>query len=443
MPETRYARSDDVNIAYQVVGDGPRDLVYIPGWVSNVEVMWEDRAMAGFLNRLASFTRLITFDKRGTGMSDRVAPDQLPSLEVRMDDLRAVMDQVGSTKATLLGHSEGGNMSILFAATYPDRVDRLILVGSYAKRVWSDDYPWAPTPEERQANIKETEEHWGDAESIIVYMASSLADDEAFKQWISKYARLGASPKDAATLLRMNTEIDTRSILPSISVPTLCIYKTGDLDVNIEEGRWMASRIPDSKFVEIQGGDHWLAAGGGEEVLDAVEEFVTGQLMERPATRVLTTVLFTDIVGSTELASTMGDEAWKELLNRHNEIVRTMIRQFRGREVSTAGDGFLATFDGPARAVNAARAISDSVAALGFQIRAGVHTGEVELVGEDVAGISVHIGARIAGLGEPGDILVSRTVKDLVAGSGLTFEERGSYELKGVPETWQVFAATA
>ncbi len=441
MPETRYARSDDVNIAYQVVGDGPRDLIYVPGWVSNVEIMWDDPVMAGFLERLASFARVILFDKRGTGMSDRVPPDQLPSLEVRMDDLRAVMDEVGSEKATLLGHSEGGAMSVLFSATFPERVERLILVGSYAKRVWSEDYPWAPTPEERDVVIRETEESWGKPNSMAMHMAPSLAGDEAFKHWISRYTRLGASPKDAATLLRMNTDIDTRSILPSISMPTLCIYKTGDLDVKVEEGRWIASRIPNSRLVTIQGGDHWLAGGGHDEVLDAIEEFVTGNLPSQPITRVLTTVLFTDIVGSTDTASRMGDEAWRALLDRHNKIVRARIAQFGGQEVSTAGDGFLVRFDGPARAVKAAWAMSSALSSIGLEIRAGVHTGEVELIDDDIAGLSVHIGARISNLGGPGEVLVSRTVKDLVAGSGIAFEDRGIHELKGVPDSWQVFAA--
>ncbi|MCI0679154.1 MAG: adenylate/guanylate cyclase domain-containing protein [Actinobacteria bacterium] len=442
MPETRYARSGDVNIAFQVVGEGPDDLVYIPGWISNIEIMWEDPPMAAFLERLASFTRLIIFDKRGTGMSDRVPSQHLPTLEVRMDDLRAVMDVVGSEGASLLGHSEGGNMAILFAATHPQRVDRLILVGSYAKRVWSEDYPWAPTPDTREDEVAELEEHWGEP-GTMMELAPSRFDDPAFRGWMSRYARLGATPKDAVTLLRMNTQIDTRSVLPSISVPTLCIYKTADRDVNVEEGRWIVSVIPGAKLVEIGSRDHWIAGEGAEEVLDAIELFVTGHLPSRQPTRVLTTVLFTDIVGSTDTAQALGDSEWRGLLGRHREMVRTEIARFKGQEVVTTGDGFLARFDGPARAVRAARSIANGAVALGLEIRAGVHTGEVELVGDDIAGIAVHLGARIAGLGSPGEVLVSRTVRDLVAGSGLVFDDRGQHQLKGISEPWQVFAVVA
>ncbi len=443
MITTRYARTGDVSIAYQVTGDGPVDIVYLPGWVSNVEVMWEEPETAAFLQRLASFSRLIAFDKRGTGMSDRVAPDQLPGLEVRMADLAAVMEAAGSNRATLMGHSEGGNLAILYAATYPDRVDKLILIGSYARRIWSEDYPWAPTREERQAEVRAAAQGWGEPEDYVGWIAPSRAGDLPFVQWLGRYLRLSATPRDAATLLEMNSQIDTTMILPSIQVPTLCVYKTRDVDVKVEEGRWIAGRIPTARLVEIDSADHWLAGEGSDQLLDAVEEFVTGQHPPARSTRMLTTVLFTDIVGSTVRASEMGDEAWRRLLESHHALVRNEISRFHGREISTAGDGFLATFDGPARAVRAGQAITAGVTALGLQVRAGVHTGEVELVGDDIAGLSVHIGARIAALGGPGEVLVSRTVKDLVAGSGLEFADRGEHPLKGVPEPWRVYAALA
>jgi len=438
---TRYARSGDVNIAYQVVGDGPRDLVYVPGWISNIEVMWEDPSMAGFLRRLASFSRLILFDKRGTGMSDRVSLEEMPSLEERMDDVRAVMDAVGSESATLLGHSEGGNMCILFASTYPQRTEGLILASSWAKRIRSDDYPWAPTAEERAKEVVETERTFGDPDALPSWSAPSRLKDKQYRHWLARYFRLGASPKAASHLLEMNTGIDTTDILETIRVPTLCLYKTDDADVHIEEGRWIASRIPGAKFVEIPGSDHLLNGEGAEQILDEIEEFVTGYRIGERSERALATVLFVDIVGSTELASELGDQDWRELLERHRAVVEGEITKFRGRVVGWEGDGLLATFDGPARAIKAASALIEAVAALGISVRAGLHTGEVEMVGDDIAGLAVHIGARVAGLAGPGEVLVSRTVRDLVAGSGIQFEDRGHHELRGVPDTWQVYAA--
>jgi pimeloyl-ACP methyl ester carboxylesterase len=438
---SRYAKSGSVNIAYQVVGDGPRDLVYVPGWVSNIDVMWEEPSMARFLDRLQGFSRLILFDKRGTGMSDAVPDDQLPGLDVRMDDLRAVMDAVGSQRATLLGHSEGGSMSILFAATYPERTEGLILAGCYAKRVWSPDYPWAPTPEVRAADIAETERTWGDPDALPEWLAPSRMHDRSFREWLARYLRLGSSPRAAAHLLEMNTLIDTRSVLPSVQAPTLCLYRTGDADVNVEEGRWIADRIPGATFVEIAGSDHLLNAAGAEQMLDEIEEFMTGQRSAAPPDRALATVMFTDIVGSTETAARLGDASWRELLGRHNDAVRAEVVRFRGRVIGTQGDGFLATFDGPARGILAAQAVIDAVAALGLEVRAGLHTGEIELLDDDVAGLAVHIGARVAALAGSGEVLVSRTVKDLVAGSGIEFEDRGTHRLKGIPDEWAVYAA--
>ncbi|MGH9194863.1 MAG: adenylate/guanylate cyclase domain-containing protein [Acidimicrobiia bacterium] len=439
MPVTNYARSGDVNIAYQVTGEERRDLVYVPGWVSNIEVMWDDPGLARFLRRLASFARLITFDKRGTGLSDAVSVDELPTLEVRMDDLRAVMDAAGSKRATLFGHSEGGNMCILFAATYPDRTDGLILTGSYAKRICSPEYPWAPTWEERLAEIEETERSWGDP-GLIEYYAPSRAEDPAFRAWMQRYLRLSASPRAAVELLRMNSHIDVTSVLPSIRVPTLLLYRLDDRDVKIEEGRYIASKIPAAKLVELAGADHFFWAGDPEPLLQEIEEFVTGHRTAADPERVLATVLFTDIVGSTQTASALGDQAWRDLLLRHNSAIRQELDRWRGKVVKTAGDGFLATFDGPARAIRCAKAISEAVQPLGIEVRCGLHTGEIEIVDTDVAGLAVHIGARIAALAAPREVLVSRTVKDLVAGAGFQFAARGVHSLKGVPDKWEIYA---
>jgi pimeloyl-ACP methyl ester carboxylesterase len=436
---TKYAKSGNVNIAYQVIGDGPRDLVYVPGWVSNVELMWDDPVLASILRRLSTFSRVILFDKRGTGMSDPVPETDLPGLEERMDDVRAVMDAVGSEKATLMGHSEGGNMSILFAATFPERTEKLILVGVYAKRVWSEDYPWAPTTDEREADISQTEQTWGDPEAIPDYMLGARAHEKAFRDWVARYLRLSASPKAAVRLLRMNTEMDTRAVLPLVHAPTLCIYRTDDTDVKIEEGRWLASQVPDAKLVELPGNAHVFWADDPGPLVDEIEEFVTGHRETAQPERVLSTVLFTDIVGSTDRAAAVGDRQWRSLLERHNQVVREELKRWRGRERGTAGDGFIATFDGPARGVRAAKAITATVRDLGIEVRAGVHTGEVELVGEDVAGLGVHIGARIASLAGPGQVWVSRTVKDLVVGSDLTFAERGAHRLEGVPDLWELY----
>ena len=441
-PETLYARSGDVNIAYQVVGEGEFDLVYVPGWVSNVEYMWMYPPFTHFLQRLASFSRLILFDKRGTGLSDQVPLDRLPTLEQRMDDVRAVLDAVGSERAALFGHSEGGCMCTLFAATYPERVRALVLLAVYAKRLQSDDYPWAPTAEAREADAREIEEN-GWSEIDLGFYAPSKREDSGFERWLRGWLRNGASPRAAAALLRMNSRIDVREILPTISVPTLILHRVGDRDVKIEEGRYIAERIPGARFIELPGDEHVIAAGEVDRLADEIEEFLTG---ERPAPepdRVLTTVLFTDIVGSTDRAVALGDREWSELLERHHALVRAELERYRGREVDTAGDGFLATFDGPARAVRCACAIRDAVRTIGLDVRAGVHTGEVQLRGDSVAGIAVHTGARIAALGAAGEVLVSRTVTDLTSGSGVVFEPRGEHELKGVPGPWLVYAVAA
>ena len=441
VPQTRYARSGKVHIAYQVTGEGPLDLVFVPGWVSHVELSWEEPTYASFLRRLASFSRLITFDKRGTGLSDRVPDDQLPTLEERMDDLRAVMDAVDSQRAAVFGVSEGGNLSMLFAATYPARTVALVTAGSFAKRVWSPDYPWAPTPEARAQEYDLVEREWGNLMDLSHYIPSKMHDLE-FARRLATYCRRSASPSAAVALLRMNTQIDVRDLLPTIRVPALIVHRTGDRDVSVEEGRWLAARIPGARFVELPGEDHLPWVGDQDAMLDEVEEFLTGVRPARDVDRVLATVMFTDIVGSTDHLARLGDKAWHDLLARHHAMVRHELAAFRGREINTAGDGFFATFDGPARGVRCALRIHDVARQLGIAIRAGLHTGEVELHGDDVAGMAVHIAARVAALASADEALVSSTVKDLVSGSGLRFKERGAHVLKGVPGEWRLYAAS-
>jgi class 3 adenylate cyclase len=439
IPKTEYTRTGDLHIAYQVIGQGPLDLVYVPGWISHVELAWEEPTLANFLRRLASFSRLITFDKRGTGLSDRVPNDQLPTLEERMDDVRAVMDAAGSERAAVFGFSEGSNLSALFAATYPERTTALTMFGSFAKRIWSEDYPWAPKPEEREATYEMIEREWGNLMDVAHYAPSKI-NDQAFAQRLATYLRRSASPGAAVALLRMNTQIDIRSVLPTIRVPTLVIHRSGDHDANVEEGRWVASQIPGARFVELSGEDHFPWVGDQNAVLDEIEEFLTGVRRAPEPNRVLSTVLFTDIVGSTERAASGSDREWLDLLDQHHAIVRKELARFRGHEVKTAGDGFVATFDGPARAVRCACSIRDSVRGLGLEIRAGLHTGEIEVTGKDIGGIAVHIAARVGAGAEASEVLVSSTVKDLVAGSGINFVDRGARTLKGIPDQWRLFA---
>jgi class 3 adenylate cyclase len=437
--EIRYARSGDVNIAYQVVGNGPRDLVVVWGWASNIEVMWEEPSIARFLTRLSSFARLILFDKRGTGLSDRVPDSDLPILEVRMDDVRAVMDQVGSERAALLGISEGGCMCALFAATYPERTSALIMAGSFARRTQAPDYPWAPSETDIQALIEEFQRDWGGPVGFEL-RAPSMLHDARFRQWWSRFLRMGATRTGIVTLTRMNAKIDIRHVLPAIRVPTLLLHSIGDRAVDIGGSRYMAEQIPGAKLIELPGRDHLPFLSDADRVLDEIEEFLTGIRHSAEPDRALATVLFTDIVGATERAAQLGDRRWHDLLDSHNTVVRRELARFRGREINTAGDGFLATFDGPARAVRCACSILDGVQAIGLDVRAGLHTGECEIMGDDVGGIAVHIGARVAALAGPGEALVSSTVKDLVAGSGLSFRDRGSTALRGVPGEWHLFA---
>jgi class 3 adenylate cyclase len=438
-PQTRYARSEDLHIAYQVVGAAPRDLVLVPPFVSHIEYYWEDPLVSRFLTRLASFSRLILFDKRGTGLSDRVPPDRLPTLEQRMDDVRAVLDAAGSQRAALFGPSEGGPMSALFAATYPQRTSALILYGSFASTIRDAGYPWAMDPKERDKVIQAISDRWGQG-TYVELLAPSLAGDERFRNWWARLERLGASPGAAMALRRMNGQIDIRQTLSAIRVPTLVLHRSGDLDTSIEEGRYLAAHIPGARFVDLPGADHLPWVGDQDTLVDEVQEFLTGTRPAAEPDRVLATVVFTDIVASTERAAELGDRRWRDLLFSHHAIVRRELERFRGREVKTVGDGFLATFDGPARAVRCACAIRDGVGELGLSIRAGLHTGECELIGDDVGGIAVHIGARVAATARAGEVLVSSTVKDLVVGSGIQFVDRGSHRLKGVPGSWRLFA---
>jgi class 3 adenylate cyclase len=437
-PKTEYAKSGDVHIAYQVIGDGPLDLILVPGWVSNFELSWRNVEYSRFLQRLASFSRLILFDKRGTGLSDRVSESELPGLEQRMDDVRAVMDAVDSDCAALMGVSEGGTMSVLFAATYPKRTTALITFGIFAKRIWSPDYPWAPTPEERQRWFDLVEQDWGGIVDLEE-LAPSVADDPQFREWWSAYLRQSASPAAALALGKMNTQIDIRDVLSSIQVPTLVLHRIGDRTVSIEEARYISSQTPGAKLVELPGNDHLPWVGDSRALLDEVEAFLTGTRPLYQGDRVLATILFTDIVSSTRHASDLGDQKWHTLLERHNALVRTELSHFAGREIRTTGDGFLVTFDGPARAIRCACAIRDGVKRLGIEIRAGLHTGEIEFLDKGVSGIGVHIASRVLDKASPNEVLVSRTVKDLIAGSGIDLKEKGAYNLKGMPEKWCLF----
>jgi len=439
VPETRYARSGDVHIAYQVVGDGPRDLVMVPGWFSHLELNWEKHpsvSWADFLRGLASFSRLILFDKRGTGLSDRAVG--VPTLEQHMDDLRAVMDAAGSERAAIFGDSEGGPMCALFAATYPQRTTALIVYGGYAKVLASADYDCGFTREALEQATAFAERQWGHGELTHFY-APSLAQDAAAREFIGRYERLAASPGSARAEFLMYADIDIRPILPTIRVPTLVLHRIGDRMVSVCHGRYLAQHIPGARYVELPGDDH-APFVDPMAIVGEVEEFLTGVRHAPVSDRVLTTLLFTDIVGSTQRAAELGDERWRRLLEEHYAASRREIARFRGREVQVTGDGFLAMFDGPARAIQCARALGDAARRIGLQIRAGVHTGECELIGEHVSGIAVHVAARVAAEAGADEVLVSRTVTDLVAGSGLRFCDRGTRPLKGVPGEWQLFA---
>lgn len=440
-PPVQYARSENVNIAYQVSEKNGPDLVYVAGWISHLDMMWEDPYQAEFVQRLGQFSRLIMFDKRGVGLSDRVSIEHLPTLEQRMDDVRAVMDAVGSESAYLFGHSEGSVLSTLFAATYPDRTDGLMLYGGYATKSERSDYPWAMTSDARTAGLDLILNHWPEGAGLET-KAPSMANNPTFVDNFKRYARSAASPAAAHALAVMNDQVDIREILSSVSVPTLIVHRTGDTSTPIEGARYMAQRIPDARLVELDGQDHLPWTEDSESVLAEIEQFVTGTKPERAITRVLSTVLFTDIVDSTVQAVEMGDEAWRRLLDRHDTLCQRQIERHRGKHIKATGDGVLATFDGPARAIRCGQAIAEEARNIGIEIRAGLHTGEIELRGDDIGGVAVHFASRVMGYAGPNEVVASRTVKDLVAGSGLTFTTIGEKALKGIPGEWELFIAT-
>ena len=437
-PKTLYAKSGRYNIAYQVVGQGPLDVVLVPGFVSHLDYVWDDPQLSRFFTRLASFSRLIMFDKRGTGMSDPVPVQDLPTLEERMDDVRAVMDAVGAQRAALIGASEGGPMCLLFAATYPERTVALVLAHTFARGAWAPDFPWGARPEQQAALLGRLESGWGSGVLLGAFAPSQVDDKDARERW-ARFQRRASSPGAAVALMRMVFEIDARAVLPAISVPTLVIHRDGDRMFPIEGARRMAQLIPGATLYQSSSVDHFFWLGPAEQELDEIELFLTGELHDHATDRVLATILFADIAGSTELAARLGDSRWRELLEGFYAMVRAQLPRFRGRELDTAGDGLFAAFDGPARAIRCTEAIRAGARALELEVRAGAHTGECEVINGKLGGIAVHIAARVAAQAQPGEIFVSSTVKDLVAGSGIGFEDRGPRTLKGVPGEWHLY----
>jgi pimeloyl-ACP methyl ester carboxylesterase len=432
-PVTRYALSGDVNIAYQVMGDGPIDIILVPGFMSHIEFQHEAPGYTAFLRRLSTFARVVTFDKRGQGLSDRISG--APSLEQRMDDVRAIMDTIGSQRAALIGNSEGCAMSALFAATYPERVSRLILFGGFVQR--------RDPPASREEVLQQRVSLWGTG-AMIKRVAPSLAADPDAVAWFAKFERLSASPGAVKPFVVLNTQIDVSSVLPTVRVPTLVLHSQNDANVPIELGRELAAQIPDAKLIEYPNGDHVLWSSNTEALLGDIEEFITGDRGSSSGDleRVLTTVLFTDIVDSTRSAAEKGDQAWRRLLDSHDQLAKQLVDKHRGILVKSTGDGILATFDGPGRAVRCALAFGKAVKQIGLPMRAGLHTGEIEIRGKDIGGIAVHAAARVMAQSQPSEVLVSRVVADLVAGAGLKFSERGSHELKGLPGRWDLFVAS-
>ncbi len=444
LPETRYARSGELNIAYQVLGDGPFDLVFVPGFISHLDLQWGVPVIHEFFERLASFSRLILFDKRGTGLSDPVAGPA--PLEERMDDLRAVMDAAGSERAAIIGVSEGGPLAILFAASYPERVSSLALCGTFVFGPESEDAArdgsafnqlggerWAHSGELLKRTMHQ---EWGSGKTLA--MLAPSYEGLMANLSLAAFERSAVSPRMVQAIYDMAVEIDVRDILPTICVPTLVLHREHEI-IPVEQARYIASHIPGARLAVMPGADHTPWGGDGQTYLYELQEFLTGAFAEQSPGRILSTVLFTDIVSSTEQASELGDQRWRELLEEHYSLVRELLERFRGREVNTTGDGLLATFDGPARAIRCGQALIKRLARSGVEIRAGIHTGECEVIGDDLAGIAVHIGARVAALGGPGELLVSSTVKDLVVGSGIRFASNGEHELKGVPDMWTVY----
>jgi class 3 adenylate cyclase len=438
--ETRYVQSGDLSIAYQVIGDGPIDLMIAPGFVSNVEALAEWPEAARALEGLASFSRLIVFDKREQGLSDRVG--RPPTIEEMVDDMVAVLDAVGSERTAVIGVSEGGAMALMFAASHPERCTHLVIWSGFARMTRAPDYPDGVSPKTLRGLGDVMQRGWGGPVAMNIWAPSRVGDAETERQW-AHLLRTGTSPKSAAALIELYEDLDVRHALPLVSAPTLILHRAEDRAVAPAMGRYIADHIKGARFVEVPGADHVLWTQGTDGILDEIEEFITGTRQARPPERVLATVMFTDIVDSTGHLARLGDQRWKEVLDRHDDAVRRSVEGFQGRVVQTTGDGVLATFDGPARAIQSALKIRAEVQGLGIEIRAGLHTGECELRGEDVGGMAVHIGARVAALAGAGEVLVSSTVKDLVVGSGTEFSDRGEAELKGVPGEWHLYAVKA
>ena len=437
-PTTQYVQNGDVNIAYQVIGEGNMDIVFVMGWVSHLEYFWEEPNFAAFLNYLASFSRLILFDKRGTGLSDRVPLNQLPTLEQRMEDVHSVMDAVDSKKAVLIGVSEGGPMCSLFAATYPERTSALVMLGTYAKRIKDDDYPWGVSQEDRELFFELMQRDWGKAVGIET-RAPSLANDEGFRNWWATYLRMGASPGAAVALTKMNAELDVRNVLPSVWVPSLVIHRKGDMCLKVEEGRFVASQIPDCKYVELDGDDHLPFVGNQSEILYEIEKFLTSVQNAQEFDRVLATVMNVKILGQQNAPIERSEVDWQELNKRSRGYIRRQLDLFKGKEVSNDENGVLATFDGPARAIRCAKIITESASRLGIRVKTGLHTGECEISSNKFAGFAVELAKKIAEESSYGKILVSRTVKDLVAGSGISFKEKGKKSFGNLQGEWNLF----
>jgi class 3 adenylate cyclase len=436
-PQTRYAKNGDIHLAYQVAGDGPLDILYVPTWLQQMEALWEEPAIAGFFERITRFARLIMFDRRGSGMSDPL--DGAPTLEEQMDDVLAVLDAAGSERAGLFAQFEGGPMAMLFAATHPQRTGALALYETFACTLRSDELPWAADPTEREQWIDQLVEVWGTGQRMLAF-APSIAQDSERLAWFGKLERLAMGPGMVRPIMRLIGEWDVRSVLPTIQVPTLVMHRRDDPVIDPRHADYIAGSIPGARKVELPPGDTLPLLADGPMIVDELEEFFTGARRPQEPDRVLATVLFTDIVDSTRRAADLGDSRWRDLLERHDALVRGHLARHRGREVKSTGDGFLATFDGPARAIRCACDITVDVRKLGLDVRAGLHTGELEVRGADVAGMAVHIGARIGSLADAGEVLVSGTVKDLVVGSGIDFADRGEHDLKGVPGDWRVYS---
>jgi class 3 adenylate cyclase len=436
-PTTRYTKSGDLHIAYSVTGEGPIDLVYVPTWISHLEHLWDEPRVERFFNRIRSFARLIMFDRRGSGLSDPTP--EAPTLEEQMDDVLAVLDAAGSERAALLAQVEGGTMACMFAATHPERTRALILFSAWARILHDTGYEWALTREERAALVGNLIEWWG-SEDYPSPLIPSATEDPQVRAWFARLERLGASPGPAAKMMEVMGQYDVRDVLPTIRVPTLVMNRRDDQTIDPRHSRYLAEHIPGARYLELPGTDTLSPFGDSDAVLDEIEEFLTGTRQHRDPDRVLATVLFTDIVGSTQRAAELGDSRWRVLLADHDELIKRELERSRGRFVKSVGDGVLATFDGPARAIHCARAVMERMPELGLDVRAGLHTGEAEMMGDDVGGLAVHIAARVSQAAGAGEVLVSGTVKDLVVGSGIEFADRGTHELRGVPGEWSLFA---